>query len=614
MTFIRTLTTCALLVSSASLFCMEAQLSVAQIQEQKISAFIIAIDQREDITVEGLPLDQQFTINRGLLRASETFTPLAYAIKAKRKDVINQLLEAGADIRAHDYLALTTPYAYADIKLVAELLVQVHGGSALKALDEVVHHKKLSHLFAEVKQLARVECQGLLLLPAARFNNAAMVEKLAQEGVSPNCQESDNERFSPLMYTVVHDNIKLAQYILEHPLMKNQKMELFNCKNSKEQTALIIAAARGNREFIKLFLDHHASDNIIDEEGLSAFMHALKHEGLVEFMLKHPHFVHSLKVLMGDCNYDRAGERTLLMVAAEKGCLPLVKLCVENTPGADMRKDRDGLTAFHWAAQAGHVEVLKYLFEKADAREKRTLMSTITNKGQTALILACMQGHQAVVAFLLANNDDATISDQNGWTALMYAAQGKHAAVITTIVQCSAKAIDSWGYPIHRANDAPEYVNRRNGFGGGDTALTIACEQGSVACAAALLDANADPLILGKNGLTPLMQAAVTNNLELANLLLGHKNVRNYKELLNKTTYYSNKPDYSTTTALILAAQRGHLDLVKLFVEFGADTSICNGAGLTALAAARLKGKQSVVEFFNSQQGSFFPSPFSIWS
>ena len=58
--------------------------------------------------------------------------------------------------------------------------------------------------------------------------------------------------------------------------------------------------------------------------------------------------------------------------------------------------------------------------------------------------------------------------------------------------------------------------------------------------------------------------------------------------------------DWWKDTPLHCAARNGHLSVVKLFVERGADVRLRNCFGQTVRAAARIAGNKDVAEWLDS--------------
>ena len=63
-----------------------------------------------------------------------------------------------------------------------------------------------------------------------------------------------------------------------------------------------------------------------------------------------------------------------------------------------------------------------------------------------------------------------------------------------------------------------------------------------------------------------------------------------------------NQPNAKNKTALMIAAERGHLDLVQLFIELGANKNIRNTNGKTAAQLANENDHNTVVQFLRQKK------------
>ena len=98
--------------------------------------------------------------------------------------------------------------------------------------------------------------------------------------------------------------------------------------------------------------------------------------------------------------------------AAATGNLDKIKVLMAGSPGLVNTTDAYGMTALHWAVQAGHWEVADFLLaNKADAN--------LRNKfGAMPLHLAVKAGHPDAVELLLAHGVEVNAKDYTGKTPL----------------------------------------------------------------------------------------------------------------------------------------------------------------------------------------------------
>jgi uncharacterized protein len=223
--------------------------------------------------------------------------------------------------------------------------------------------------------------------------------------------------------------------------------------------------------------------------------------------------------------------RTAFLAATFNGRLHIAELLLKN--GATINeKDTEGLTAFMLAVRQDNVrhfcpEILEMLLDKgADANSR----DMTTNS--PALMIAVLKGHEGIVRMLLDKGADVNAQDKNGDTALIAAAREG--------MSKTAKIL------LVRGAD----INVRNNLG--KTAMDTAEEKG-VSQIVSLLRAY-DPGHIDLN--TELVRAASLGDLTLV------------KKSLDKGADV-NAEDITGHTALAIAAERGHLEVVNVLLEKG---------------------------------------------
>jgi hypothetical protein len=114
----------------------------------------------------------------------------------------------------------------------------------------------------------------------------------------------------------------------------------------------------------------------------------------------------------------------------------------------------------------------------------------------------------------------------------------------------------------------------------GDTALMIAAWRGKLDAARALLAKGAE---VNQTGWTALHYAAANGNNDMVALLLEHY-------------AYIDAESPNGTTPIMMAARGGHILTVKLLLDEGADATLKNGAGMTAIDFALAGNHKDIAE------------------
>lgn len=121
-----------------------------------------------------------------------------------------------------------------------------------------------------------------------------------------------------------------------------------------------------------------------------------------------------------------------------------------------------------------------------------------------------------------------------------------------------------------------------------------AIESGNNDALAAVLDRGVSPELRAQNNATPLMFAAVKNNVEAARILLDRGAEVDAKG-------FSSQDGDANSTALILAAEMGSVAVAELLIEKGADVNYVNSFGRTALFWAYKANKTDMVKLLESK-------------
>lgn len=114
----------------------------------------------------------------------------------------------------------------------------------------------------------------------------------------------------------------------------------------------------------------------------------------------------------------------------------------------------------------------------------------------------------------------------------------------------------------------------------GNTALMIACFKGNTAAVDALLAKGAE---VNRPGWTPLHYAAAIGNNDIV------------KVLLDKSAYIDAESP-NKTTPMMMAARGGHIMTVKLLLDEGADATLKNELGMSAIDFAEKFNHKDIAE------------------
>lgn len=186
------------------------------------------------------------------------------------------------------------------------------------------------------------------------------------------------------------------------------------------------------------------------------------------------------------------------------------------------------------------------------------------DRGLTPLMLAAGAGRYQPVDELLRDGADPEVTDSFGRTALLFATEVGHIAIVRLLAQ-------------RRANleAAAAHGQRRR-------ALHHASMMGNAQLVQVLLDAKADAMAKTTTDTTPLHLAASSDNTEICMSLLQRRASPQALE----------GPDGSPV--LISAVRTGSLDCVQLLLDFLVAPDVTNDSGHTALIVAAMENHTEV--------------------
>lgn len=407
------------------------------------------------------------------------------------------------------------------------------------------------------------------LIAAAGGGHLKVVELLVERGADP--AGADKDGVTALMEAAAKGDLPVVAYLCDRPLEIDQTA-------SSGATALWLAAGEGRTEVVRHLLEHGADPRVSRDDGISATMAACVggHLPVVEALLD-----------AGADVEERDGDQvTPLMNAAENGSLPLIEVLLGHGADAGAMSD-SGFTPLIVAAAGGHLDVCKLFVER-----EKVDVNAMHESGVSALMYAAAGGHAEVVGYLVARGADVNAVHVQGGSALMEAATAGGLDVMKVLVEAGAD------YHI-KDNDAV-------------TPLMSAASQGHLNVTEYLVgEKGVGPDARANSGGTALMFAAGGGHLQVCKYLL-EKGVDvnaaaiatpEYLNQINEAIAAGNtdvEPHTNGVTSLMVAALGGHSEVVKLLLEHGADPTMVDENGGTALENALkvkdIEAAQALVE------------------
>lgn len=197
-------------------------------------------------------------------------------------------------------------------------------------------------------------------------------------------------------------------------------------------------------------------------------------------------------------------------------------------------------------------------------------MNLTETHGDTALHKAAPRWHVHITEHLLQNGADITRTNHTGHTA--FTATCRTAPTRSLDTDATIRVLLAHGTVV-----TSETAHRE---------LSFAMNRGSPHVVQLLLGAGASPHAQSADEepllLTAAREAHDVELVQLVQLLLSH-------------VVDIDDPNHQRTTAVMVAAQKGHLATVTVLSDNGADLNIVDDDGTTAMGYACLMGHQAVV-------------------
>jgi len=412
------------------------------------------------------------------------------------------------------------------------------------------------------------------LIFVAREGSIDVVRLLLEKGVDPNI--IGEEATTPLHVAATKE---VAALLIKH------KAKL-DALDSQGVTPMHAAVLGGNKAVAEL-LDSHGAKHTLEtlaalgrDDELKARLKKESPKGKGPVRPSPLHLAASFgedrtaRVLIdagADVNAVGPQGKTPLHLAAASGRLAVVRALID--AGADVKAATEmDETPLHTAAARGHREIVELLIErKADVNAKMKEMTYSPQpKGSiTPMLVALNGGHADVVRVLAKAGGLPAVDGAKNATALLPAAAGsKHRALVRLLIE--------QGAPPNTTLPHQE----------GSTALHLAAEAGDLELVKWLVARKADLKSLDVRGWTPLTRAVEAGQVDVAKFLLS-------------------QGARADDGSLFRAAARGHVTLVELLLERGADRdAVFDHRGYTALGYAATEGKIEVVKLLHGKGAS----------
>jgi ankyrin repeat protein len=302
-----------------------------------------------------------------------------------------------------------------------------------------------------------------------------------------------------------------------------------------------------------------------------------------------------------DVNAAQGDGMTALHWAALNGDVDMTSMLLYAGANVGAKTRIGGYTPLHLAAQVGHANVIAPLVA-AGAQ-----VTALTSTGATALMQAAHSGNADAVRILIENGADPNVKETaNGQTALMFAAAADRVDVVKLLLSRGADLdvtsrvvdfskltmsndVDQNGVPrpqpppppggrdipgVTRPFNYNELIDKHGGL----AALHFAARQGAMATTEALLKGGAKIDQRGAGDqTTPILVAAINGHFDLVSYLLDHGANPNLASITGVTPLYAvlnvqwQPRSFYPQPRAYLQQKTDYLTLMKKLLDKGAD-------------------------------------------
>ncbi|KAL9076029.1 MAG: hypothetical protein Q9157_003808 [Trypethelium eluteriae] len=502
-------------------------------------------------------------------------------------------LESGEDLVFEDLaMGLVEAAKHARVGVVEYLLKQekYSQGDVLDALaaagssgDEQIMLGITNHIVA-MKETGTINWPPALLYRAAWLGLHRFAEKLLELGCVPEPDFSQKGKFllPPLFLAVEQEHISTAHVLLKHNADTRSS-------GGSGNSVLHYSATTCDANIIKLLL----------QEG-NTNLEAKNKNGKTALYLACVNGYHETTKALLSLNADpdmdlveRSNEAgwTPLVAAADSGYVKCVRALLEKGANPNIQGPSGIDTPLRYAAFRGYSDICHLLLESGadpnsppiqppiivelatfecslSASERAEMITLLTQSGalvdskdghgETALHSAVRNGNDLLVKCLVENGADVNCSTHRGWTPLCLAVDNRNEDLVELLLSRGAEV---------------------NCEASSDYTLFIAAQDDS-SILRLLLEKGADPDTCTNAGLTPLMSAARNSCVHAVRMLLEHNATLDLE-------VSRNDQDNPGWTAMSFAVESGHVDIVRLLGDAGANLNHRTGEGLHPIHQAR---------------------------
>ncbi|XP_069573130.1 ankyrin repeat domain-containing protein 50 [Brachyistius frenatus] len=515
---------------------------------------------------------------------NEGWTALRSAAWGGHSEAVRLLLNAGADVDGCDSEGRSALRAAAwggHEEIVLTLLdygaqvdkADIKGRTPLIAAAYMGHHEAVEILLDRNAEVDLADGDGrtalsvaaLCVPTAAAIKGFGEVASLLLERRA-NPGHRDHDGMTPLLLAAYEGHEDVVELLLEAGADVDETAgPEGNAPAAAAVTPLLAAAAMGHMKTVSRLLFWGAAVDAIDCEGRTALCLAAA-RGSVEVARA------LLDRGLDENHKDDLGWTPLHAAACEGHRAVCAALTERGSMARVGEMDIEGRTPLILAAQEGHWSTVRLLLDRRSPIDQRAY------DGHSALSAALLEGHADVAELLMKRGADTDVRDAEGRPLL-------YLLVLEGSLGMAALLIEKGGVPLESRDSE------------GRTALHVASWQGCVEFVDILLKHGANPNAQDTEGRPPMHSVAWT----------GHAKVG--RRLLEASGVNIHLACHQGATALSIAAQEGHANIVAMLLERGANPDHIDKYGRSPVRVAGKQGHFHIVRLLESYGAKPYPGP-----
>ncbi|ROW10101.1 hypothetical protein VMCG_02079 [Cytospora schulzeri] len=461
-------------------------------------------------------------------------------------------------------------------------------------------HVRVARLLLDLGFAADLDPEGTStselkpLALAAEAGEEEIVELLLQRGANPFVPMPDGQTILSRVARYSKDSARHAKVVR---LLKSVDIDP-NSFDEYEYTALHWAVIGGKLEITRALLQHPTvNPNVTTREYGWNALHYLADDNL-----KSTKELGELLIIAGTDPLGLDVDNWLpIHVASRSGNVQMLELLWKHNQESIEASADDGSTPLHFGIKCCELASIRWLMEHGANGNARGPLK------HTPLMMAAYGGSDEPVRILCGYNCDAKMTDEDGGTALHFAARSGaegaarellkrqigilsardkinlsalHQAIRNSKIEFAAMLLDDF-YPIAGADTRLDDLRAQSTVDG-ETPLISAVTREQDGIVRRLLELGAETEYRDHSGYTALLAALERPyNLRILTMLLD-PNAPNHVDV--------NAGGQEHPTALHNAAKYGNFPLVKTLIGLGAQVNAQGGQYNTALSAAAASG------------------------